>query len=74
MEATRECPSTSVRPACELGAASAVIPLVSVGVNLLPQVLNSGQILELNKGGKMPVAAFVTRLGHQQRERILKMN
>ena len=82
-EATVECPSISVHPVCMLGAASAVITdctvgviqpisveqLLFVGLNLLPLVLNSVEILELSKGGKMPMAAFVTRLRHQQRER-----
>lgn len=31
-----------------------------------------GEILEISKGGKMPMAAFVTQLRHQQRERDVK--
>lgn len=59
---------------CGITQPLSVGPLGLVGVNLLPLVPNSGEILELSKGEKVPVAAFVTRLRLQQRERMLKMN
>lgn len=68
---------TVADPACTVGAASAVVSdtrgvLILAGLNLLLLVLNSGEILDLSEGEKMPMAAFVTRLRPRQRERDVK--